>query len=70
MRHQNLTFLRLICIESTTLYGNFEKVKLLLEITNHRTISSILFQRPILFQLELDNLKVIFGAALRIAASN
>ena len=36
MRHQNLTFLRLICIESTTLYGNFEKVKLLLEITNHR----------------------------------
>ena len=54
----------------TTLYGNFEKVKLLLEITNHRTISSILFQRPILFQLELDKLKVIFGAALRIAANN
>ena len=53
----------------TTLYGNFEKVKLLLEITNHRTISSILFQLPILFQLELDKLKVIFGAALRIAAS-
>ena len=54
----------------TTLYGNFEKVKLLLEITNHRTISSILFQRPILFQFELDKLKVIFGAALRIAANN
>ena len=54
----------------TTLYGNFEKVKLLLEITYYRTISSILFQRPILFQLELDKLNVIFGAALRIAANN